>query len=96
MSKKRLLEMTALALAMLSAGSAAGDGGKVWSQYDADQDGYLSPDEFAEMRSRQPPRPEYEPIWQFERVDRNHDGRIDQGEMVGALQEQAKVKRRLQ
>lgn len=82
-----------LAFTLVTAVTAVqADGGGVWSQYDVDRDGYLNPDEFAQMHSGRPVRPEFSALWRFEQVDGNGDGVIDQGEMVRTLQEQARLK----
>lgn len=74
-----------LALYILSIQSASADGGKVYSVYDMDKNGYLERTEYKKFFQSKQKRSKNMDIWAFNEVDSNSDNKISEQEMVDVL-----------
>ena len=76
-----------LALSLGFLPNASADGGGTFSLYDADQNGFLEPAEFAAFAATRRSLPNDPEFWTFARVDADGDNRVSEQEMVNALLE---------
>jgi Ca2+-binding EF-hand superfamily protein len=71
---------------------ANADGGKVYSVYDMDKNGYLERLEYNDFFESKRKRSKNLDTWKFNTVDSNGDEKISEQEMVNALMENYKRK----
>jgi Ca2+-binding EF-hand superfamily protein len=70
----------------------ADDGGKVYSVYDTDKNGYLEKIEYKKFYESKQKRSKNLDTWEFNNVDSNSDEKISEQEMVNALMKNYKRK----
>ena len=75
---------------------AMADGGGVYSVHDADRDGYLDRAEFEKFVAAKRKRSRGSDNWDFDSIDSDGDNKISEQEMVNALIENIKRKKRNQ
>jgi Ca2+-binding EF-hand superfamily protein len=73
---------------------ASADGGGVYSVHDADRDGYLDRSEFEKFVASKRKRSRGSDNWDFDSADSDGDNNISEQEMVNALIENMKRKKR--
>lgn len=87
-----LLATSALALSFALPPDARADGGGTFSLYDADQNGFLEPAEFAAFAATRRSLQNDPEFWTFARVDADGDDRVSEQEMVKALLEDVRLR----
>lgn len=92
----RLLASATLVTVFGGTQLALADGGGTFSLYDADRDGSLDQKEFATFIASKPNRADVVEFWTFQGVDRDGDSRISEQELINALLEDIKRKRKRQ
>jgi hypothetical protein len=89
-----LLAAAVLTVAMNALPPAHADGGGTFSLYDVDRNGYLDRSEFETFVASKRNRADVLEFWAFARVDTDGDGGISEQEMVNALLDEIKRKRK--
>jgi hypothetical protein len=74
-----------LVLSITSLSYVNADGGKVYSVYDTNKDGYLERTEYKKFFESKQKRSKNLSIWEFDHVDSNQDEKISEQEMVNTL-----------
>lgn len=90
----RLYRACILAGLAVLASTAQADGGGTYSVYDTDRDGYLDRQEFIPFAKSRERKGRSNDFWQFENVDWDGDGKISEQEMVDALIESLKARKK--
>jgi len=87
-----LLSTSVVFLCLSRSPNASADGGRAFSLYDADRNGYLDRSEFEALSDSRRNRQGAPDLWVFGIVDSDHDGKISEKEMIDTLLEEMKRK----
>ena len=74
-----------LVLSIIPLASVNADGGKVYSVYDTNKNGYLERTEYKKFFESKQKRTKNLDVWKFNHVDSNQDEKISEQEMVNTL-----------
>ncbi len=91
---KHIQVLLLLVFSMAISANVIADGGGTYSIYDTDRDGFLDQKEFVKFSEAQSKRASSPDYWQFAKVDTDGDQKISEQEMVNALMEDLKLKRK--
>lgn len=77
-----------IVLGLGSSSSIFADGGGIYTPHDTNHDGFLDQEEFKIFIEKRRIKQEYAHLWVFDKVNKDKDGKISQGEMSRSLNEE--------